>query len=252
VKRQQEHLPGFRAWDGCHKGQIVNWMPDKITKMSDGWGWPQIKELLEKTPYPAKQDKAKIALLCRLNAPIVSLAIKFLKAGVGAKMLGRDIGFGLSALVKKLAPDDSTPVRKVKVLVESWKISELQKALEDDNETKAESIIDRADCILALLSDADCRTAADLNKIIMKLFDGSNGMVELSSIHRAKGLEWDITMIIDPWRIRNKPTEKEIEKASVSPIKRTILEQEWNLKYVAETRTRHTMILGNSANFIEK
>ena len=49
-----------------------------------------------------------VAVLCRNNAPLLSMAFKLLRRGIGVKMLGRDIGKGLVPLAKKLFPNPNT------------------------------------------------------------------------------------------------------------------------------------------------
>jgi superfamily I DNA/RNA helicase len=243
VKRQQKHLPGFRAWDQCHTGEVLNWIPSDYNKVND-WSWKDLKKLISNTP--SKNEYASLHILCRHNAPLFEMAIKLLKQGIGSRMLGRDIGVGLTSLVRKLAPDNKTSSKILLVLIESWRNKELVKAIADENDRKIESVSDRADCLKALLENAGCRTASDLTFVIENIFTDEKSAVSLSSVHRAKGLEWDNVIILDPYRIRHKPLE---EGADRTLMKNIIAEQEWNLKYVAETRTRHTLVLANSANF---
>jgi superfamily I DNA/RNA helicase len=161
-------------------------------------------------------------------------------------MLGRDIGVGLTSLVRRLAPDNSTSSKNLLVLIESWRNKELVKAIADENDRKIESVSDRADCLKTLLENAGCRTASDLIFIIENIFTDEKSVVSLSSVHRAKGLEWDNVVILDPYRIRNSPLPADADKTL---LKNIIAGQEWNLRYVAETRTRHTLVLANSADF---
>ena len=66
----------------------------------------------------------------------------------------------------------------------------------------------------------------------------------LSTIHSAKGLEWDLVLHLDPWRVPSKYARKAAALGDA-----TALAQEWNLKYVCETRTRHTLIEADLADF---
>ena len=66
----------------------------------------------------------------------------------------------------------------------------------------------------------------------------------LSTIHRAKGLEWDAVLHLDPWRVPSKWALAAAAGGNSAP-----LEQEKNLIYVAETRTRDLLLQANLEDF---
>jgi superfamily I DNA/RNA helicase len=98
---------------------------------------------------------------------------------------------------------------------------------------------------------AECQDARQLRIALRRVFEpraGGASSVTLSSIHRAKGLEWDCVMLLDGWRIepvwlRRRAIEQPDGQAPAQ------LAQERNLRYVAETRTRHTLVLANLEDF---
>lgn len=243
VERQQGHVPGFRAADSNQTGQFIHWhrppsIPGDYTEsLWPGWAWGDIGAAM---PH----SRASIAILCRNNAPLLHMAIKLIKAGVGVVMLGRDIGKGLERLVRKLCPEESLPRDAVLAVVEEWRQRECLAAF--DHPSRLESINDRADCLVAVAQQVEVKTAGELVGKIKQLFDRESGLVTLSSIHRAKGLEWDLVLHLDPWRIPSR-WAKEAAKAGQA----VALEQEWNLRYVAETRTRHTLLLADLDDFVE-
>ena len=247
VARQQAHAPGFRAWPGNAEGRVLRVGIDNSENIVvDGWAWETITELL---PHPA----ATLAVLCRNNAPLFSLAFKLLRRGVGVVMLGRDLGKGLKALVTKLAPSP-LPIAKFLGRLEEWRDGEVELARLNSKSAeggdivptaKMDSIWDRYDCIVAIADGASARDSSDLRSAIDRVFARERGVVTLSSIHKAKGLEWDCVLHLDPWRIPSKQALRaQAIRGDEGP-----LEQEWNLKYVAETRSKHTLIEADLRDF---
>ncbi len=198
-------------------------LPHMETRESEDpkWSWEDVRDIAGPGP---------IAVLCRNNAPLVSLAFKLIRQGIGCSVAGRDIGKGLSALAKKVGCDPSA--------VASWRERETALALANDDASRAESIADKAECLLAVLAQPGVSSPADVETALARLFAPSNVRVTLSSIHRAKGLEWSTVLHLDPWSIPSRFAK--------SPA---ALQQERNLAYVAATRTQHTLILANLEDF---
>lgn len=231
VARQQSHAPGFRAWHSNIEGRV------EVFESGEGKGWDWYK-------LRAIQD-GPIAVLCRNNAPLMSLAFKLIRRGIGPVMLGRDIGKGLVGLTKKLSPRDETSAESVMAALRDWQDREESLARANQApDSKLDSIVDRAECIRAVLEGSDCRTAGELRAMLERLFARTGGQVTLSSIHRAKGLEWPVVLHLDPWRIPSKAA-----KAAAKRGDERALEQEWNLKYVCETRTKDVLVLANLEDF---
>jgi len=221
VARQQDHAPGYTAAEHNVDGEIVEfeeWTAGNITLHDN------------------------VAVLCRNNGPLISLAMKLLRQRIPVVMLGRDIGKNLEALAKKIAPDDSTPREAVARSVQAWRERESEAARALEHESKLAGIEDRAACLLAVLEFAE--TAGALRAELRDLFARDTGKITLSSIHRAKGLEWETVMHLDPWRIPSRFARKAASRGD-----RAQLEQEFNLKYVAETRAKHTLLLANLEDF---
>ena len=234
VARQQAHAPGFAAHHTNANGAFI-----KFEQEDEGWQWGW------RTVVSAKPaDRASIAILCRNNAPLFALAFKLLSQNIGVVMLGRDIGKGLQVLIGKVAgaKADDMAMATFQVKLTDWENSELAIASANDDEAKADRIGDQADSIRAI--SEGCRTVADLKKKLAFLLDKETGQVTLSSIHKSKGLEWDMVIHLDPWRVPSK----QAKRAAAQGDSRA-LEQEWNLKYVAETRSKHTLIEANLEDF---
>lgn len=225
--RQRDHVPLFRAAGTNPAGQIITF------DSTNGWTWQNVAD---KVP----DLHAGLAILCRNNAPLMSMAFKLIRQGIGCHVLGRDLGKGLKALSKKIAPADNMPADMLRNRITEWLNGELAKARIQDNPNVADKFQDKADSLLAVLDSAECRDAGELRRQIDKLFSRENGLVTLSTIHKAKGLEWGAVIHLDPFRLPSKFAVKSGGRA---------LEQEKNLKYVAETRTKHTLMFGNLEDF---
>lgn len=237
VARQQHHVPGFRAHEANKPGTVAVWR-EPAGPEAEAWGGWSFASIAAALPHP----RASIAVLCRNNAPLVKLAMKLVRGRIGVQMLGRDIGKGLEKLVVKLSRDNpGQGVAELRAALAAWRDEEAELAAEYPS--RLESVIDRAECLEAIASEGP-RTAGEVTEAIRAIFQAESGLVTLGSIHRAKGLEWDFVLHLDPWRIPSK-WAKEAAKAGAT----VALEQEWNLNYVAETRTKDTLVLASLADF---
>lgn len=244
VERQQGHAPGYVAWPSNPDGRVIQLQGPRpkqndLDDPNEGqepyeWGWEDIQGAM---PWP----RASIAILCRNNGPLFSMAMKLLRKQIGVTMLGRDIGKGLMALTRKLAPQDELPADLVMGKIREWEETESSRAIAGGHEERVAGIVDRAECLYAIIEGAGCRDAGELRTVLEKLFASQSGQVTLGSIHRSKGLEFDLVVHLDPWRIPSRWAKK-----SADPV---ALRQEYNLKYVCETRTRHTLVLANVEDF---
>lgn len=240
VARQQAHAPGFTAWHTNPDGrftQLALQPPPGDAEGEPRWTWG---ELVGLRPSPG----ASIAILCRSNAPLLSMAFRLIRQGIAPVMLGRDIGKGLAKLAKQIAPGEATPIAQVRGLIEEWETGEASKFEANGDSRKAEGVRDRAGCLYALIDGAQPHDAGGLATAISKLFARERGDITLGSIHRAKGLEWDCVMHLDPWRLPSRYAREAAEAGNPIP-----LEQEWNLKYVCETRARHTLVQASAEDF---
>ena len=231
VERQQEHAPGYRAASGNIDGRVVALGPKLVPGKVEFKGWT-LQDILALRPHGG----ASIAVLCRNNGPLFSLAFKFLRAGIGCTIRGREIGKSLISLTRKLVSEDSENVAVLLTRLREWEETERSKAEANDQPQKVAGITDRVECIQAVADNPEVRTAGDLRSMLTKLFAREFGEVELSSIHKCKGLEYDVVVHLDPWRI---PSRYAREAAKLGDDSQLL--QEWNLKYVAETRAKHTL-----------
>lgn len=229
VKRASSHAPGFTAAASNKEGTISR-LPNKQPKdgLLPSWSWPDVEEIAK---------EGEIAVICRNNAPLLSLAFKLLRQRIGVKMIGRDIGKGLVTLAKKLLPLPGILPAECQQLISHWMEREISIASANHDEAKVERTMDRGECLLAVL-DSGPANSREFIENLDALFAREDGRVILSSGHRAKGLEWDTVLHLDPWRIPSKWAISEEAK-----------KQEANLRYVIETRMKEHLILASINEF---
>lgn len=179
-------------------------------------------------------------IICRKNAPIISLAFKLISKGIPAKVMGRDIGAGLVKLIEKLKPKGIDGKHGLIIKLTDWQNKETAKFQKDDNQAMIDSINDKVACIMAVVDRSNVSTVPDLIREIESLFsdDGNNKrVVILSSIHKSKGLEAETVYFLDSELIPLKFATKDWQ-----------LEQEYNLLYVGITRAKKVLNFISSAN----
>lgn len=173
-------------------------------------------------------------LVCRNTAPLVQLTYRLIAARIHARMMGRDIGKGLTSLINRLAGKRTT-LDELPAKLEAFREREVSKALAARQEQKAQSIDDKVASILALI---DSLTPSDraggiagLCRVIESLFtDRDEGCTTLATVHKAKGLEARRVFIVDPQLMPSRYAKQEWQ-----------MQQERNLQYVAITRALDTL-----------
>lgn len=165
-------------------------------------------------------------VLCRNTAPLVSFAYSLLSRDIPCRILGRDIGARLIAVVKKMYAANLEDFRS---RLSVWREREIS-VLESQGRSP-ESIEDQYSCLVFFCEslDENSRSIASLIAKIELMFTDDNGgnesRVTLSTIHKAKGSEFNTVFLLDknliPSRYAKLPWQQVQEK---------------NLLYVAITR----------------
>jgi superfamily I DNA/RNA helicase len=245
VARQLAHYESFRAHERNAEGEVLKLGEYGAEDAEGGWSWTDVLRAAERVGGAHSASRTpSIAVLCRNNGPLFAMAFKLLRNGIGVVMLGRDIGKGLEVLARKLAPEDNTPVDLVRGAIEQWREGEVARLLANGHEERIGRVEDQAECLLAVMENAEVKDAGALRAVLGRLFSRESGQVTLSSVHRAKGLEWDCVVLLDPWRIPSKYARQAAAQGDQRQMR-----QEMNLRYVAETRTKHTLVLANLEDF---
>jgi superfamily I DNA/RNA helicase len=189
------------------------------------------------------------AILCRNNAPLISKAYELIGAGVGCRVLGRDIGKGLVGLINKMK---AKTVEDLETKLEAYCARQSARWIAKGQETKAGALRDQIDSVKAVIDGQVSVRAAelggaaeeevkgdlsvdDVRTAVERMFtdnDEGRGLVTLCTVHKAKGREWDRVFILVP-ELMPSPWARSGWQA----------EQERNLQYVAYTRAKNTLVI---------
>ena len=163
-------------------------------------------------------------IVCRTTRHLVSLGFKLIRAQIPAHIMGKEIGEGLRALIKKM---DTTNIDLLAKRITVWQERETIKALELDEPAKAEAIGDKAEAIISIIEGMpeDMRTLEKVYAVIDYLFAGNANTITLATIHKSKGLEAKRVFWLNRDQCPAKYAKRDWQKA-----------QEINLCYVATTR----------------
>ncbi len=170
------------------------------------------------------------AVLSRVNAPLMPLCLSLLRRGVPARIEGRDIGTALAAIVEKLK---AASLPQFAERVARWGEKRKKRLAGRENvEAKYQEIDDQVATLLAVAEG--CSNVREISTRLSTLFVDSNGdkrpAVIFSSIHKAKGLEWEhVFLLRDTFKKRGGK-----EVAADSELEG----EEANLFYVAVTRSK--------------
>lgn len=175
-------------------------------------------------------------ILSRKNAPLVGVCLRLLKAGVGARIEGRDVSAGLRAVVRSIK---ARTVPEFVSRVQAWKDRQIarlgkapQEGAEGSHAAKVDAISDQAETLIAIAQGAV--SVAEIGTRIDNLFtdsgdDKSPRHVVCSTVHRAKGLETDTVYVL-----------RETFRGPVDGSGGDV--EESNLVYVAITRAKRRLV----------
>lgn len=160
-------------------------------------------------------------ILCRNNAPLFSMAFKLLRSKRYPQLVGNDLGKSLIKTLRGLSKDESLPQAEVLREIKAWEEAKLRKARNEDK------VRDQAACLRIFAEQGK-----NLGQAIAyaEMILNQAGPVKLMTIHKSKGLEWDNIYILDRHLIRDTQQDK-------------------NVLYVAQTRSKSTLTYINSDQF---
>ena len=210
-------------------------------------------------------------VLCRVTAPLISGAMECLKNGVKATVRGREFSRSLQKWIKEVkCPEDDMEAFIQACTAQAEKETKAESAKKRPSDSRLMMIQNRLDCMTVLAKRCASKTA--MLEFIALLFSGKLcpkckkrydesqttcrtcytgakvdiGPVQIdeqvrlvnppgvtfSTMHQAKGLESNRVAIL----IGDGPCPHPMAKSDWQYL------QEWNLKYVAETRAKEELI----------
>jgi hypothetical protein len=171
------------------------------------------------------------AVLSRLNAPLMNICLSLIRKGTPARVEGRDIGQQLVGMVRKLKAK-SVPdfLRKL----EAWGDKQVARARAAGGKFVQSKVELAQDQVATLTAVAEgCANVAQVEARITEIFQDSAGnrtpAVVCSSVHKAKGLEWNRVCLVSS-TFKHATADASSEEA--------------NIFYVAVTRAKKTLIRG--------
>lgn len=173
----------------------------------------QVFDMLEKT-------EAGDIIISRKNAPLVTLAFRFLADKKRAFIRGRDFGDGLIAIVKKFKGNSISDFQD---FILTWETKEEKKLIAKFGDEANTSLInDKADCLrsFALESDSIHGVISMIENLFKDLNDST--AITLSSCHRAKGLEYNSVWMISNTFNMNSVEEKNLWYVAVTRAKKDL------------------------------
>lgn len=168
------------------------------------------------------------AVLSRLNAPLMNIALSLLRRGTPARIEGRDIGKQLVGMVRKFK---SKSVPDFFKKLTAWGEKQKTRVIASGGkhvQSKIELIDDQVLTLEAVAQDA--MSVADIETKILSLFEDSDSSrkpaVVCSTVHKAKGLEWGrVCLLEDTFKVRTADGGEES-----------------NIYYVAVTRSKGVLL----------
>lgn len=179
-------------------------------------------------------------ILSRANAPLVALCLMFIRNKRSARIEGRDIGKLLASRAKKMK---ATTVESFLLKLATWAQRSRRRAAASAGGTqhtsainaRFEQIDDIESTLTALAEDAE--SIEDVYQRCEKLFvevGNSTDVIVLSTVHKAKGLEWNRVFLLTQTLYCNGRRMDDIE--------------EKNIAYVAMTRAKQQLFLVGGAS----
>lgn len=218
VRHAQEFVSHIQAAETAPEGEFL--------EMDSVRFWKQ------EVPALTKDD----AILCRNTKPLVTLAFELIRANRGCHVEGKEIGQSLIKLVDKFQKVERLGDLATKLT--DYMHEETERLFAKNQDGKAAGIIDRVETLLVVIENMDPRDDPFALKLKLGLLFGDtlpgqpSPSTTLSTIHKAKGREWDRVFL---WG-RNLYQPSKYAKQSWQK------QQEQNLIYVAVTRAKQRLV----------
>jgi len=200
VEQAQKFVPAIEWWEDSPQGVVAD------------VNHKQMLDILRPGDY----------VVCRINAPLFSVALKLIERNKKPQIRGKDLGKHLAELADRLSKNETYDEFVDAVL--RWRDTQIQRA---DSQSKCVEIDDCANVLILCARAAG--SPAKTRKFIDNLFADKYDPVVLSSIHKAKGLEAERVFWIKYGLKTERLLDWEIQVETV------------NIPYVAVTRAKREL-----------
>lgn len=207
--------------------EVLDLVPDIKSHKEGG----EVRSVSYSDAIKLYNPKTRDFVLCRNNAPLLTLAFDLITLNIPAKIRGRDLVSQFVSTVKKAIGNE--PFSTVVEALENAKQVELDVILNrrGSTATSLDYCEDRYESCIILATNAllaKVTNIKEFEEFCNEIYDeNAKGVVNLSTIHKAKGLESDNVFILDTKPIRKGTDDQK--------------QQEKNLLYVARTRAIKTL-----------
>jgi len=218
VEEAQEVVDHIEAFDGAPEGHVE-----------------------DRGEYQTDMFRKGDLVVCRNTAPLIRLAYRLIGDRVPATILGRDLAKGIVSLIERMKAKNLV---KLTEKLDNWKEREIERLLEKSPKADVSRIEDRVEVVEIFIEMSGANSVSELIKSIENLFQKeevrngavlSQNLVNLSTVHKSKGLECIRVFFLDRWLLPSKYAVQNWQK-----------NQEDNLIYVAITRAKSELHYVNS------
>lgn len=188
-------------------------------------------EVIEHDKFELGDFEDEDLIVCRNTAPLITSAYRMIRHGHPVRVMGRDIGKGLTSLIKKIARSGFKymTMGEFEKKLGKWMRNQIDIAKRRDQEDRIEMIQDKAESLFAIIAGSEVDTLPEVCHIIDDLFQGDRGP-RFATVHKAKGMEANRVFILDAELMPSKFAKQPWQ-----------MQQENNLIYVAVTRALSTL-----------
>jgi len=171
-------------------------------------------------------------VVSRYNAPLIEIALKLFSNQKKFQILGRGLHNDLINLILSF---NSKTIQELMSDLNDWKKIKILGKKASNSNASTHDIEDQYNAIMSFISFKDYQKVSDIVKDIEEIFLGKSRGVHLSTIHQAKGREYESVYFIDRDKLPRETNNKEDH------------EQEMNLIYVAITRAKNNLNYSRSS-----
>lgn len=216
IEWAQQVVPGIQYHPNAIDGNIEDWDYNKLYNLD---------------------DRDNNMIICRTNRPLIVPALRFIRMGKKATIKGRDVSSSLINILKdasKYSHDYKEAVNymqdKLDKELEKYRILE-ERGM--DMSSKTDLISEQYGIAIDATTEEESPILA-CDKIQSIFTDKATDGIQLSSMHRSKGLEANNVIILESnmMRMPSRPTDPEWHAQG-----------EANIDYVARTRSRENVFL---------
>lgn len=176
-------------------------------------------------------------ILCRKSAPLVKWCIRLIARKMPARMRGRDLGKELGNLALKIDELHPYPYSEFGKAIGDYAETQSAKlSQKEGNEKRIETLHDKCEAVRACWEGFKATTVRGMVAQIESIFNDAATSITLSTVHRAKGLEANRVLILEPNSLPLMWKKQSDEQ----------FQQEQNVKYVALTRAKQTLVFVHS------